>query len=414
MDKNPTFRLRSVFYQRLLTSNPHEAKTLLSDLPGKSKSREAVYDEILIPALVQIEDAKHAEEITIARADELLQTVEEIAEDSSSQHASMAATETKPKKSVFYVPARDFADEVASQLALQALADLASTQVISADSSTPDILEALEGQSFDAICVTGVPPHALRHIRMRCHQIRTRFPDAVIVACILTKENDLSNLRSRVPTTDAQHVVCSLQLLKDYLRSILTPETPASELQPETQEHKEAGQQIGEAIHQMQQADVFDQPDEEIFGRLAANLAKAFDAPISLITVKDGKRNFWEAQCGLPEDTLQTSASKRDLSICSRIVFSDSSLVVSDITTDERFAQDQFLLDRGIRFYAGAPLKSHDGEVIGSLCVLDTRPRTATDEQREMLISIANSVMTAIELHVTGSPSEEVLTSAEL
>jgi len=169
-----------------------------------------------------------------------------------------------------------------------------------------------------------------------------------------------------------------------------------------------------QAIHQIQQADVFDEPDEEIFSRLAANLAKSFDAPICLITVQDGRRKFWEAQCGLPEDTLQITTSERDLSICSRIVFSDSSLVISDITTDERFAEDQFLLDRGIRFYAGALLKSHQGEVIGSLCVLDTRPRTVTDEQREMLISIANSVMTAIELHATGSPSEEVLTSAEL
>ena len=88
--------------------------------------------------------------------------------------------------------------------------------------------------------------------------------------------------------------------------------------------------------------------------------------------------------------------------------------MISDITTDERFAEDQFLLDRGIRFYAGAPLKSHEGEVIGSVCVLDTRPRTASDEQREMLISIANSVMTAIELHASGSASEEALMSAEL
>jgi predicted PurR-regulated permease PerM/GAF domain-containing protein len=401
------------FYQRLLISNSHEAKTLISDLL-KTKSRETVYDEILLPALSQIEEAKHAEEITVARADELLQTVEEIAEDSTSQQTSTANAESKPVKRVFSIPARDFADEVASQLVLQVLADLASTRVLSADSSTPDILQALEGQSFDAICVTGVPPHALRHIRMRCHQIRTRFPDAVVVACVLTKENDLSNLRSRIPTEDAQHVVCSLQLLKDYLRSILMPATPAFEARSETEEHKEAGKEIGEAIHQIQQADVFDEPDEGIFSRLAANLAKAFDAPIALITVKDGQRKFWEAQCGLPEDTLQTTTSERDLSICSRIVFSDSSLVIADITTDERFAEDKFLMERGIRFYAGAPLKSHEGEVIGSLCVLDTRPRTATDEQREMLISIANSVMTAIELHAAGSPSEEVLTPAEL
>jgi GAF domain-containing protein len=208
--------------------------------------------------------------------------------------------------------------------------------------------------------------------------------------------------------------VCSLQLLKDYLRSILTPEVPPVEAHPDPLEQKQAGVEIGEAVHQIQQKDVFDEPDEGMFSRLAENLAKSFDAPICLITVKDGQRKFWEAQCGLAEDTLQTTSSERDLSICSRIVFSESSLVISDITTDERFAGDKFLTDHGIRFFAGAPLKSHDGEVIGSLCVLDTRSRTATDEQRDMLISIANSVMTAIELHATSTSSEEVLTSAEL
>ncbi|MDP9052306.1 MAG: AI-2E family transporter, partial [Acidobacteriota bacterium] len=401
------------FYQRLLWSNSHEAKSLLSELL-KSKAREVVYDEILIPALVRIEEAKHAEEITVARADELVQTLDEIAEDSTSQQSSTSAGGSKSKKRVFCVPARDLSDEVASTLAQEVLTDLASTRILSADSSTPDMLQTLESQGCEAICVVGVPPRALRHIRMRCHQIRARLPDAVVVACILTNENDLSNLRSRVPTEDAQHVVCSLQLLKDYLSSILVPETTSIEAQLETEEHREAGKEISAAIHQIQQTAVFDEPDEEMFHRLAANLAKCFDAPIALITVMDGQRKFWEAQCGLSEETLQTTISERDLSLCSRVVFSDSSLVISDITNDERFAKDQFLLDRGIRFYAGAPLKSHEGEVIGSLCVLDTRPRTATDEQREMLISIANSVMTAIELHTTVSPSMEIMTPANL
>jgi GAF domain-containing protein len=54
--------------------------------------------------------------------------------------------------------------------------------------------------------------------------------------------------------------------------------------------------------------------------------------------------------------------------------------------------------DHGIRFYAGSPLKTHDGKVIGSVCVLDTRPRQITEKQRETLVSVAESVMMAIEL----------------
>src|ERR1700678_2617107 len=70
---------------------------------------------------------------------------------------------------------------------------------------------------------------------MRCHQIRMRFPDAVVIACILTGESDLSNLRSRIPTEDAQHVVCSLQLMKAYVSSLLRPTALPVESSAQTQ-----------------------------------------------------------------------------------------------------------------------------------------------------------------------------------
>lgn len=393
------------FYQRMLASSTRDATGLIDEML-KTKSREEVYDEVLVPALTLIEEARHSEEVSGTRAEEVLQGIEEVAEDVTSRATTATAPELRPTKRVACLPARDFGDEVACQLALQVLTDTASVRVLPADSSTPELLQLLEEMHPDAVCVVGVPPRAMRHIRLRCHQVRSRFPEAVVVACVLSNDSDLSNLRSRIPTDDAQHVVSSLHLMKEYLSSLLHPEAPAAEGTSATQDKAEASKELNETIHAMGHADVFDGPDEGIFNRLATNLARSFDAPMALITVSDGQRRFWEVQCGLPEDTLLTLSSERDLSICGKVVFSDSSLVVPDTAEDERFAKDPFLQEKGIRFYAGAPLKGQDGKVIGSMCVLDTRPRQVTEQQKETLVSLANSVMTAIELHGTATAGD--------
>jgi len=118
-----------------------------------------------------------------------------------------------------------------------------------------------------------------------------------------------------------------------------------------------------------------------------------------LITAANGERHFWEAQCGLPEDALSTGGAERDGCVCNTVVSGDQVVIIADIAEDERFAGDPFLKAHGIRFCAAAPLKDQDQEVVGSLCVLDTRPRQITEKQRESLISVAESVMMAIELH---------------
>ncbi len=286
-------------------------------------------------------------------------------------------------------------------------------RVVSAESSTADTLQILEGERADIICVVGIPPHAIRHIRMRCHQIRARFPDAVVVACVLSKECDLSNVRSRIPIEDAQHVVCTLQLLKEYMSSLLHPEAVTIEAPVEAKIDAGIKEELNEAAQEMHRLDLLDGPQEDVFDRLATSLARSFDAPIVLITTADGQRHFWEAQCGLPEESVAATEAERDLSICSKIDFAESTLVVPDTAENEAFAIDSFLTANGIRFYAGTPLKRHDGEVIGSVCVLDTRPRQVTDHQKENLMFVADAVVTAIELHVAAAPNEAALEQQE-
>ena len=395
------------FYQRMLASNTRDARALIEETL-RTKSRAEVYDSILIPALSMIEEARHSEEMTATRADEILQGIEELAEDISSRGLAGAASESEPTRRVITVPARDFADEVACQLAVQVLTGTASVYVMSPDCSMEDLQESVDNQRPYAICVVGVPPRAIRHIRIRCHEIRTRIPDAVVVACVLSKEVDLSNLRSRISTENAQHVACSLQLMKDYLTSLLHPAAIADDSATEVAGEPKVSRELNETSREMQQADVFDGPEEGVFDRLAAGLARSFEAPIALITGAEGKKCFWEAQCGLPKDTLLRTQAERDLSIFSRIVFSDSSLMIADTEEYEPFATDPFFIDKGIRCYAGAPLKAPDGRVLGSVCVLDTRPRQFTEQHTDLLLSAANAVVRAIELRGV-APTEQAL-----
>ena len=387
------------FYQRMLASNTRAARTLIASTL-KTRTRAETYDSILVPALSMIEDARHTEEMSTARAEEVLQSIEELVEE-----LEVRGTPS-PSKQVLCIPARDLADEVACQLARQVLEDTAAVRLVSADASMTQIQELVTSLEPDVICVAGVPPRAVRYIKMRCHQIRARFPEAIVVACVLNEENELSSLRSHIPAEDAQHVVCSLNLLREYLQSLLRPPAASVAVPEATEAADESREELTEDLQELSQLDPFEGPAGQVFDRLANNLARSFDAPIALITAGDGRECFWEAKCGLPEAAITSS-------LCDQIVFCDSLCVVPDTAEEARFAKDRFLTELGVRFYAGAPLKAHDGTLVGTVCVLDTRPRQITSKQKEILASVAESVMMAVELRSGASPHELLSERAE-
>jgi predicted PurR-regulated permease PerM len=396
-------------YQRLLASNTHEARGLLQT-QLTTQPREAVFDSVIVPALTLLEESRHAEELTPSRAEEILQSLEELVEEILSQQTNLAPGTQSSSKFIACIPARDFADEIACELAARIIAPASIVRVFPAEASAADVFDALDIVRADAICVVGVPPGSLRHIRLRCHQVRARFPDAVVFACILSEQCDLPSMRARIPTEDAQHVVCSLAQMQQYLSSLLDPAALPEPIAASTKETDEAQEDLADSLIDLQHVDAIDESNEDAFNRLAADLARAFDAPISLIAAADGERRFWEAQCGLPDEAL-FSGDTRVASSCANMVLSESLIVIPDTAEDPRTARDPFFLERGIRFYAGTPLKSHEGTVIGALCVLDTRPRQITDKHQELLVWIAEAVTTAIELQ-NNAPEPEPAASA--
>lgn len=134
------------------------------------------------------------------------------------------------------------------------------------------------------------------------------------------------------------------------------------------------------------------------FDDVAADVAAAFGTPMAFVTVVDEEHQHWPGAVGLPPELDACRMDDRTTSICGHVVASNSdTLVVEDTAQDPRFANNPFLIEHGIRFYAGAALRTISGHSIGSLCVIDKIPRSFSCKDRQMLRKLADEVMVGLE-----------------
>jgi len=117
---------------------------------------------------------------------------------------------------------------------------------------------------------------------------------------------------------------------------------------------------------------ILDTPPEERFDKIAAFAAAEFEVPIAVITLVDAQRQWFKAKVG-----TEVCETGRDVSFCSHAILQDQIMVVPDAHDDVRFADNPLVTGAPhIRFYAGAPLTLPSGLRLGTLCLIDRRPRT--------------------------------------
>lgn len=139
---------------------------------------------------------------------------------------------------------------------------------------------------------------------------------------------------------------------------------------------------------------VLDTEAERSFDELTAFAASALEVPIALVSLVDADRQWFKSHHGL--DVRETP---RDISFCGHAVAAGSELVVPDTLQDARFADNPLVLGAPeIRFYAGVPLRAHDGAVLGTLCAIDRRPRELAPDQIALLRFLAAQVGAQLEL----------------
>lgn len=140
--------------------------------------------------------------------------------------------------------------------------------------------------------------------------------------------------------------------------------------------------------------DIMDTAAEKVFDDLTRLATTICGTPISLVSLVDENRQWFKSRVGL--DAEQTP---RDQAFCAHAIQDDVPFIIEDATKDARFVDNPLVTDDpNIRFYAGMPLIVEDGSALGTLCVIDRKPRSLTDEQIRSLEVLRDAVVSNLEL----------------
>jgi signal transduction histidine kinase/DNA-binding response OmpR family regulator len=164
-----------------------------------------------------------------------------------------------------------------------------------------------------------------------------------------------------------------------------------------------------ERLATLRSYDILDTPPEEAFDRITRVAAVVLDVPTVLITLLDEERQWFKSRVG-----LEATETPREQAFCGYTILADEVMQVRDATRDPRFAENPLVTGEfGLRFYAGAPLTVPDGQRLGALCAIDTRPRELDERQRQALRDLAALAADELRLRRAGREAEAARREAE-
>lgn len=159
----------------------------------------------------------------------------------------------------------------------------------------------------------------------------------------------------------------------------------------------------GERLEKLRHFAILDTPQEEEFDTIVLLARRLLGVEMALVTLIDDHRQWFKAKCG-----LTGSETSRDDAFCTYAILEEDLMVVEDATLDPRFADNPFVTgEPHVRFYAGAPLRpaadgfADDLPGIGTLCVIDTKPRKLTPDDARVLRELAGLVSALIRARAT-------------
>ncbi|RAV99252.1 GAF domain-containing sensor histidine kinase [Pseudochryseolinea flava] len=139
---------------------------------------------------------------------------------------------------------------------------------------------------------------------------------------------------------------------------------------------------------------ILDSAAENMYDEIVELASFICDVPISTITLVDDQRQWFKARKG-----IEDSETPRDVAFCAHAILQDDIMVVTDATKDDRFYDNPYVTNNpDIRFYAGMPLITHGGYKLGTLCVIDRKPKELSRHQYFALRVLRDQVMNMFEL----------------
>lgn len=150
-------------------------------------------------------------------------------------------------------------------------------------------------------------------------------------------------------------------------------------------------------LEALRRFDVLDTPPDGAFDRITRLASEMLEMPISIVSLVDYDRIWFKSTHGLDG----VDEIDRAPGLCASAILGEEIRVIEDAKADPRTLANPLVAGEfGLRFYAGSPLRTHDGYNLGTLCVIDKRPRELTEKEERVLDDLAALVMDELELRL--------------
>ena len=151
----------------------------------------------------------------------------------------------------------------------------------------------------------------------------------------------------------------------------------------------------------LQASDLMDSPPEAAFDRLTKLAVLLLNTPVALVSLVDERRQFFKSQVGLIEPWATMRETPLTHSFCQHVVTTGKPLIIENALQSDLVKENLAIPEIGVMAYAGMPLFDKGGESFGSFCAIDTKPRTWTDAELEVLETLAAIAMSEMQLKRT-------------
>lgn len=401
LSEDEPLEVHEEFYHRLLSFSTHSAEEFAAKF-AEAESLTALYDNVLIPAITAVEIDAHNGSLGAEQRTSALQRIHDLIDDYTDWQPSQkdGSEEVTPEidgvspatgSRVLCLPASAYREELAGEMLAQLLRKHGfEAENLPARLTPNELIDRAVEIRPECVCVLVLSPTSIAQARQLTAAIRERLGSVTILVAVLKSRWDLETIRERLGETHGGEVAGSLAdavVRISKMTTAITDEMLAAPIPPNEKDR----------LAELNGLNLVDTPSESEFDHVTERLSRLFKVPIALLNLIDQDRQWFKSQTGLPADLAETGYTSRDVSICGHVVAKDDMLVVRDLRRDPRFANNPLVKERGLRFYAGVPLRGPNGFPIGSLCILDTKPREMTPQEQELLKMIAADVMEQIK-----------------
>lgn len=402
LGSDPVLAPEERLYQRLLAGNLEEAVELAEDYVDEHSSRE-FYDNVGIPALRLAEnDRQRSTTDTSYRrlvADTAICVVREVEDhvrekagsgDEPNEKAGEGRVPSADKARVLCLAGRTELDRAAVEMMAQVLGERGiGARILPPIAVSQGALGQLDLHGVDVVCLSYLHPQPQVYARYICRRLRRRAPHVKLAVCCWNPAPGIGQTDALAKQMAADAAFTSLEVCIDQVDAWVS-RAPSSAGTPSV--HPGTEQEQLEALHDLGLASA----SARRFDEVSRKVAQAFGAPIALISLGNEGSHSRDEAADAAVDPHATGRPPHE-SLDAHVVAANEVLVSEDVTEDPRFADDPLVLEKGIRFYAGAPLRTCSGLVVGSLSVIDTQPRQFLEPDRQRLQAMADELMADLE-----------------